>query len=43
MTSGSFFGRFGVRTSRATLIGTTPSRSMNRKRPRTAASLRRMR
>ena len=42
ITSGSFFGAFGVRTRRATLSGTTPSRSMKRNSPRTAASLRRM-
>ena len=42
MTSGSVLGAFGVRTRRATLIDTTPSRTRKRNSPRTAASLRRM-
>src|SRR5271157_1157382 len=42
ITSGSFWGALGVRTNRAKLTVTVPSRSRNLKRPRTAASLRRM-
>ena len=42
ITTGSDFGAFGVRTSRAMLVAITPSRNMYLKSDRTAASLRRM-
>jgi hypothetical protein len=42
ITSGSFLGAFGVRTSLAALTSITRSRSRKRNRLRTAASLRRM-
>ena len=41
-TTGTRCGAFGVLTSRATFVGTVPSRSMNWNNERTAASLRRI-
>ena len=42
MTTGSDLGALGVRTNRATLVETTPSRVRNLNNERTEASLRRM-